>query len=48
MMNPKVLNLATQAARALAWQRLIPLALLVFLVAQRAQRTGQDARDETI
>jgi hypothetical protein len=37
LINPKVLNVAMQAGRALGWQRLIPLALLGFLAAQWVQ-----------
>jgi hypothetical protein len=34
LIDPKVLNVAIQAGRALGWQRLIPLALLGLLTAQ--------------
>ena len=37
LINPKVLNVAMQAGRALGWQGLIPLALLGFLAAQWVQ-----------
>jgi hypothetical protein len=37
LLDPKVLNVAMQAGRALGWQRLIPLALLGFLAAQWVQ-----------
>jgi hypothetical protein len=45
LINPKVLNVAMQAGRALGWQRLIPLALLGFLAAQWVQeaRRGNTA-----
>src|ERR1700731_1957849 len=42
LIDPKVLSVAMQAGRALGWQRLIPLALLSFLVA----RWVQEARRE--
>jgi hypothetical protein len=34
LINPKALNFAMQAGRALGWQRLVPLTLLGFLAAQ--------------
>jgi hypothetical protein len=37
MIDPKVLNVALEAGRALGWQRIVSVALLGFLVAQWAQ-----------
>jgi hypothetical protein len=37
LIDPKVLNVAMQAGRALGWQRVIPLALLGLLTAQWVQ-----------
>jgi hypothetical protein len=37
LVDPKMLSVAIQAGRALGWRRLIPLALLGFLVAQSVQ-----------
>jgi amino acid transporter len=42
LIDPKVLNVAIQAGRALGWQRLIPLALLGFLVAQWVQEARRE------
>jgi hypothetical protein len=38
LVNPRMLNAAMQAGRALGWQRLLPLALLAFLTVQWAQQ----------
>ena len=37
LIDPKVLNVALEAGRALGWQRIVPVALLGFLAAQWAQ-----------
>jgi hypothetical protein len=46
LIDPKVLNVAMEAGRALGWQRLIPLALLGLLWVQEARRG--DTPDRTI
>jgi predicted lysophospholipase L1 biosynthesis ABC-type transport system permease subunit len=49
LIDPKALSVAKKAARALGWQRLVPLALLGFLAAQWAKeaRRSADAPDRT-
>jgi hypothetical protein len=37
LIDPKLLNVAMEAGRALGWQRIVPVALLGFLAAQWAQ-----------
>ena len=37
--DPRTLNVIAQAARTLGWRRIVPVALLGFLVAQWAQET---------
>jgi hypothetical protein len=46
LLDPKVLNLAMQAGRALGWQRVVSVALLGFLAAQWAQQTRQRGSDD--
>jgi uncharacterized membrane protein len=49
LIDPKVLQLAVRAGRALGWQRVIPVALLGFLATQWAQEARrQNNRDEAI
>jgi predicted lysophospholipase L1 biosynthesis ABC-type transport system permease subunit len=49
LIDPKALSVAKKAARALGWQRLVPLALLGFLAAQWAKeaRRSADTPDRT-
>jgi hypothetical protein len=41
LLDPKVLNVAMEAGRAMGWQRIVPLALLGFLAAQWAREYRQ-------
>jgi hypothetical protein len=45
LLDPKVLNAAMQAGRALGWQRVVPVALLGFLAAQWLQTRRQSESD---
>jgi hypothetical protein len=46
LLDPKVLSVAMQAGRALGWQRVVPVALLVFLAAQWVQQARQGDSDD--
>ena len=48
LIDPKMLSVAIQAGRALGWRRLIPLALLGFLVAQWVQKARGGDRPSRI
>jgi hypothetical protein len=50
LIDPKALSVAMQAARALGWQRLVPLTLLGFLAAQwvKEARRSEDTPDRTV
>jgi nitrate reductase gamma subunit len=42
LLDPKIVGIAMQVGRTLGWERLIPVALLGFLVAQWARGNRQD------
>lgn len=46
LLDPKVLHVALQAARSLGWRRVVPVALLGFLVAQWVQQTRENGSDD--
>lgn len=45
LLDPKVLATAVQFGRSLGWQRLVPIALLGFIVAQWARESREGSRE---
>jgi hypothetical protein len=45
LLDPKIIGPALQAARALGWQRLVPIAFLGFLAAQWAREHHEESRE---
>lgn len=46
LLDPKVMNAALQAGRTVGWQRLVPVALLGFLVVQWAREYRDQGRQD--
>ena len=48
LLDPKLLGIAVEAGRSIGWQRILPVAVLGFVVAQwaRESRAGQDRQQQ--